>query len=208
MDELAKEYVISVFDKKLMAHGDKPDAVGWTQKGQERRFECLLDVADNISGKKILDYGCGKGDFYQFLLDRGIPVRYTGYDINQNLISLAAAKHRECSFSVFDMQADSLGEDFDYIFLCGVFNLNVQGLEETIYAVLRKLFKHCRIALAFNALSVHTPKKSVELHYLSPESIMEFAIRNLSPHVSLIHDRVPYDFTMFVRKEINKKSLL
>jgi SAM-dependent methyltransferase len=201
MDELAKEYVISVFDKKLMAHGDRPDAVGWTQRGQERRFECLLDVADNISGKKILDYGCGKGDFYQFLRGRGIPVQYTGFDINPNLVSLAAAKYPECRFSVFDMQTDSLGEDFDYIFLCGVFNLKLQDLEETIHAVLKGLFKHCRISLAFNALSAHSFKKSVELHYLSPGSMMDFAIRNLSPHVSLIHDRIPDDFTMFVRRK-------
>lgn len=207
MDELSKEYVISLFNKNLMMHGDRPEAVGWTQEGQERRFECLLDVDDDICGRKILDYGCGKGDFYQYLKDRDIPVRYTGFDINANLVSLAAAKYPECRFSVFDIQIDSLNEDFDYIFLCGVFNLKLEGLEETIHTVLKKLFKHCKIALVFNALSDFNPGKSYELHYLSPGNIMEFAIKNLSPYVSLIHDRMPYDFTMFVRKDTDKKAL-
>jgi len=34
MDELAREYVISFFDRNLLLHGDRPEAVRWTAKGQ------------------------------------------------------------------------------------------------------------------------------------------------------------------------------
>jgi hypothetical protein len=122
------------------------------------------------------------------------------------MISLAACKFPECRFNVFDSEKDIMIEDFDYIFLCGVFNLNLKGLDKTIKNTLISLFNHCRRALAFNALSAHDPKKSFEMHYISPEDIMEFAIKNLSPHVSLIHDRIPYDFTMFVRREIREQK--
>jgi SAM-dependent methyltransferase len=205
MDELSKKYVISFFDKALQMHGDRPEAVRWTPGGQQLRYECLLDIDNNMNGSKILDYGCGKGDFYQFLKERNISVRYTGFDINEQLISLAKDKFPECRFKVFDIEKDILKEDFDYILLCGVFNLKFEDLEKSIKNTLTNLFSHCHIALAFNALSAHDPNKAFELHYLYPEAMVEFAIKNLSPFVTLIHDRVPYDFTMFVRREINDR---
>ncbi|BCB97216.1 hypothetical protein JZK55_21380 [Dissulfurispira thermophila] len=203
MDELSKEYVISFFDKNLMLHGDRPEAVRWSSRGQTLHYEAMLDIG-NINGTKILDFGCGKGDFYQFLKYKGISVEYSGFDINDKLIVLARQKYPEADFRVFDIDKDVLHENFDYIFLCGVFNLKIEGLNEVIKNILIKLFKHCRICLAFNALSVHSPRKDFELHYTSPEDMFSFAVKNLSPYVSLRHDRMNYDFTMFVYREINK----
>jgi len=139
--------------------------------------------------------------FCQFLVDRNISVSYTGFDINENLISMAKRKFPENEFRVFDIEKDILKEDFDYIFLCAVFNLKIEGLDETINNVLIKLFNHCRIALAFNALSAHDPNKGFELHYVYPEDMLEFAIRNLSPYVVLQQSKIPHDFIIFVNRE-------
>lgn len=203
MDELSKEYVVSFFDKNLMLHGDKPDAVRWSLMGQTLHYQSMLDIG-NINGKKILDFGCGKGDFYQFLKDRGITVEYQGYDINEKLITLAKKKFPNIDFRIFDIDKDMLNEEFDYIFLCGVFNLKVQGLNKMIKSTLIKLFERCRIAIAFNALSEYNPRKDFELHYILPEDMFVFAVKNLSPYVSLRHDRIIYDFTMFVYKDANE----
>ena len=197
MDELAKEYVISFFDKNLRLHGDRPEAVRWSIQGQLMHYQNLLDIGA-IDNTRVLDFGCGKGDFLQYLRDRGITVDYTGYDFNANLISLAQKKFPESRFRVFDIDSDALDEDFDYIFLCGVFNLRVSGLAETIHHALQKLFRHCRKGLAFNALSDLNPAQEVELYYTSPTDLFRFAVKNLSPYVSLRHDRMYYDFTMFV----------
>jgi len=202
MDELSKEFLISFFDKTLQMHGDRPEAVRWTAKGQLAHYQALLDIG-TVEGKKILDFGCGKGDFYQFLKEKNISAQYVGYDINESLISVAKKKYPGCRFKVFDIETDSLEEYFDYIFLCGVFNLKLQGLDETIKEILKKLFDRCSIALAFNALSTHNPKKDFELHYVQPEEIVAFALKNLSPYVALRHDRLSYDFIMFVYKDIN-----
>jgi len=205
MDDLAREYVISFYDKTLRMFGERPEALRWTFSGQLRHYEALLDIGD-IEGRKILDFGCGKGDFYRFLRERNISVRYSGFDINENLISMAREKNPGVPFMVFDMEKDTIEEDFDYIFLCGVFNLNVQGIRETISKTLKTLFGHCRIGLAFNALSTHNPKKDFELHYVSPEEMFSFGVENLSPFVSLRHDRISYDFTMFVYRDANPFS--
>lgn len=202
MDELSKEYVISFFDKNLMLHGDRPESVRWSSKGQVIHYQSMLDIG-SIKGKKILDFGCGKGDFYQFLKDRGITAEYHGYDINEKLITFAKEKFPNIDFRGFDIDKDMLNEDFDYIFLCGTFNLKVQGLDEMIESTVTKLFERCRIALAFNALSEYNPKKDFELHFVSPENMFSFAVKNLSPYFSLRHDRIIYDFTMFVYKDAN-----
>lgn len=203
MDELAKEYVISFFNKSLNSHGDRPEAVRWTSQGQYLHYQSMLDIDDSIEGARVLDYGCGKGDFYEFLKNKNISVDYTGLDINEQLITLASRKYPECVFRVFDIEEDHLREDFDYIFLCGVFNLKVENLSNTIEKTLYKLFARCKRALAFNALSAHNPEKDFELHYIFPENIFRFAVNNLSPFISLRHDRMPYDFTMFVYREKN-----
>lgn len=203
MDELSKEYVISFFDKNLMIHGDRPEAVRWSAEGQRRHYEALLDIGP-IAGREILDYGCGKGDFLGFLSGQGIEVSYSGYDINPQLITLAAQKYPDGDFRVFDAEQETLDREFDYIFLCGVFNLKVQGVDEAIHTVISRLFGCCRIGLAFNALSAYNPKKDFELHYVYPDRLAGFALTRLSPYVALRHDRILYDFTLFVYKGPNQ----
>ncbi len=203
MDELAKEYVISFFDRNLQLHGDRPEAVRWSASGQQQHYQGMLDIGP-LDRAKILDFGCGKGDFLQFLVDRGLQVDYTGVDINANLIDLARRKYPDACFRVFDAEEESLDEMFDYIFLCGVFNLRVEGLDRTIQTVLTKLFPRCRKGLAFNALSALNPKKEPELYYARPEELLRFAVTDLSPYVSLRHDRMLYDFTLFVYPDANQ----
>lgn len=206
MNDLSKEYIISFFNTNLKLFGDRPEALRWTLEGQIRHYEAMLDIGE-IRGGKILDFGCGKGDFYGFLKDKDIEVQYTGLDINENLIDLARKKYPGIDFRVFDIEKEELREDFDFIFLCGVFNLKISGLEEYIRSTLIKLFGCCKKALAFNALSAHNPKKDPELSYLWPEEFFTFSIKNLSPFVSLRHDRMLYDFTIFIYRGKNENAI-
>jgi SAM-dependent methyltransferase len=203
VDDLARQYVLSYYDRLLRMFGDRPEALRWNSKGQVLHYEALLDIADSIDGKKVLDFGCGRGDFFWFLKQRGIQVHYTGLDINEKLIDAARDKNPGALFKVFDIERESLDEDFDYIFLCGVFNLRVEGVEELIMYSLKKLFSRCKAGLAFNAPSSHNPKKDFEMHYVSPEELSAFALRDLSPFVSVRQGRIPYEFTMFVYKEVD-----
>ncbi len=201
MDDLAREYVISYYAKSLHMFGDRPESLRWTSEGQFTRYETLLTIADSIEGSRVLDFGCGKGDLCGFLMDRHIKVNYTGLDINEKLISVATRKYPDSKFRVVDIETDPLDDYFDYIFLCGVFNLEVQGIDELIVFTLKKLFDHCRLGLAFNALSARNPGKDFELHYVSEEEISAFAVKELSPSVRIADSGIPYDFTMFVYRD-------
>lgn len=204
MDRLTKEYIVNFFDDRLRHFGDRPEALGWIPQRQIQHYEALLDVGD-LAGSRILDFGCGKGDFYQFLKERSIAVSYTGIDINEKLITLAKRKHPEADFRVMDIGVEELKEDFDYVFCCGVFNLKFQGIEDVIRDSLIKLFSRCRVALAYNALSSYTKNKEYQLHYCQPEELFRFAVTKLSPSVSLRHDRLEGDFTLFVYRDFRCK---
>jgi len=200
MDPYSKEHLLSFYNFHLRKFGDRPEALRWTPQGQLRRYHMLADIVPppELNNSTVLDYGCGTGDFYRFLKRRGINVKYTGVDINENFIELAKKKYPECTFRVMCADDDELDGFYDYIFICGVFNLRVPGVEDDLKNALVTLFKHCNKGLALNALSSHTPVKDPELHFTSPEEMVKFSLENLSPSVALRHDRIPNDFTLFV----------
>ena len=207
MDPFSKDQLLTFYNRHFKKFGDRPEALRWTPQGQLRRYHTFLDIAPDLNNQKILDYGCGMGDFYKFLKRRGVDVKYTGVDINENFINVAKKKYPECDFRVMNVDEDSLEGYYDYIFICGVFNLRVPGVQDDLRNALITLFKHCSKALALNALSSHTPTKDIELNYTSPEDTVRFAIENLSPSVFLRHDRIPDDFTLFIYTSYNEIEL-
>lgn len=189
MDPLGKKELLDFFDRQLKDFGDTPQAVRWTPEGQLRRYETLLQISGDISQKMILDFGCGKGDFYGFLKGRGIQTDYCGIDINNRLIELAVHKYPEAEFISTDIDEVRFEREFDVVFVCGVFNLRVAGIKESMQEELKKLFRISREALHVNLLTFYTPSRSVELFYVKPEKILEFAVRELSASVTLRHSR-------------------
>ncbi len=211
MDPYSKERLLSFYNFHLKQFGDRPEALRWTPQGQIRRYATLAEIASpaQLRNATVLDYGCGTGDLYRFLKRRGIEVQYTGLDMNPNFIDLARKKYPECEF-----RAGAVGEDgavvegfYDYIFICGVFNYLVPGVQEDLRESVTTLFRHCSRGLALNALSTHTPIKDPELNYTSPEEMVKFALEHLSPHIALRHDRVQNDFTLYIYTALNDVEL-
>ena len=207
MDPYSREHLLSFYNFHLKQFGDRPEALRWTPQGQLRRYHALAEIAPDLNNASILDYGCGTGDFYRFLKRRGFNVHYTGVDINENFIELAKRKYPECAFQVTDASEDRLEGYFDYIVICGVFNLNVPGVDDDLKETLVTLYNHCNKGLALNALSSHTPVKDPELHYTSPEEMVRFTLENLSPYFALRHDRVQDDFTLYIYTGLNAVEL-
>ncbi len=207
MDPYSKRQLLSFYNFHLQKFGDRPEALRWTPQGQLRRYVTLAEISPDLTGSTVLDYGCGTGDLYRFLKRRGIDVRYTGVDINRNFIELARQKYPECEFRVMDISEDSLEGYYDYIFICGVFNLLVPGVKEDLKEALVMLFKHCNKGLALSALSSHAPIKDPELNYTSPEEMVQFSLEHLSPYLALRHDRIQYDFTLYIYTALNEIEL-
>lgn len=209
MDPYSKDKLISFYNFHLQKFGDRPEALRWTPQGQLKRYRMLADIApaEELNNSTVLDYGCGTGDFYRFLKRRDINVKYTGVDINQNFIDLARKKYPECTFRVMNADDDQFEGFYDYIFICGVFNLNVPGVDHDMKNAMSALFRHCNKGMALSALSSHTPIKDPELHFTSPEDMLKFSIEQLSPSVALRHDRIQNDFMLYVYTTYNTIEL-
>jgi len=187
MDPLGKQELMDFYNRHLRDFGDAPQAVRWTPEGQIRRYETLLMETGDLSGKTILDFGCGKGDFYGFLRDKGVSVSYCGIDVNDNLIELAQHKYPQAEFIALDIDEDTFHRRFDVIIGIGVFNLRIAGIEESMKGLLKNLFPLCRESLHINFLTYYVPRRSVELFYVRPEEIVEFVITEISRTVTVRH---------------------
>jgi SAM-dependent methyltransferase len=187
VDPLGKKELLHFYSSHLKEFGDSPQAVRWTPDGQRLRYETLLRIAGDFSGKKIFDFGCGKGDFYGFIKGRGLSVNYCGIDVNDKLIGLAKRKYPEAEFITTDIEEADIGRKFDIVFVCGVFNLRIAGIEESMKNVLRKLSDICEEALHVNFLTYYVPRRDIELFYVKPEEILQFAVTELSGSVILRH---------------------
>ena len=200
MDPYGKRELLDFFGRHLRHHGDSPQAVRWTARGQQRRYEAFLAVCGDLSGKSVLDFGCGKGDLYGFLRARGVECAYTGVDIHPDLVALARVKNPEAEFIATDIEEAPLERIFDVVLACGVFNLRVGGIGESVKAILPLLFGYAREALHANFLSARAPRHDVELHYVDPVRLLAFAREHLARTATVREDLVPEDVFLSVRR--------
>jgi SAM-dependent methyltransferase len=198
MDPYGKQELLSFFDRHLRDHGDTPSAVRWTPEGQRRRYESFQGFIGDLAGKSLLDFGCGKGDFYGFLRGQGETGDYCGIDVNAGLTSLARRKYPEAEFLTLDVEEVSLERRFDVVVACGVFNLRIGGIAESMRETVKTLYGLCRESLHLNFLTARAPQHDVELFYIDPADLLCFALEELSPIVTLRHGFVPDDVYLSV----------
>lgn len=191
MDPYGKRELLGFYSRHLEHFGDSPQAVRWTPTGQRPRYEALLGLAGPLGGAAVLDFGCGKGDFYGFLLERGIAADYCGTDVNPGMIGLARSKHPGAEFLLRDIEEEGMPRPFDVIVICGVFNLRIAGIADSIKTVLRILFASCRRSLHLNIPSARSPRKDTDMYYADPGELLEFARRELSRESAVREDILP-----------------
>ncbi|MDA8085119.1 MAG: class I SAM-dependent methyltransferase [Nitrospiraceae bacterium] len=177
MEELERQYLISLYDKRVGLLGETPAALGWSPKGQRARYEAALELfGPGLEGAGIADYGCGMGDFLGFLAGRGIKARYRGYDINTGLIGIAKGRYPEAAFSVLDIDESGLPLDCDFALICGVFNQKIEGAVESARRCIGRIWGQTKKALFFDALSGDFGDRDISLQYWSPRDLFDFGL--------------------------------
>jgi SAM-dependent methyltransferase len=189
------------YRQMLSAHGPSFRALNWgSQGGQELRFSVLAGIAD-LNGKRVLDVGCGLGDFASWFEHHGIDVDYTGLDLTQELLDEAARRHprrRLIQGSLLD--SDLLaGDRFDYVFASGIFYSYPEGGDAWMQAAVTRMWQWAEKGLAFNSLSSWGQSQEAGEYYADPVEVLTFC-RDLSPWVSLRHDYHARDFAVYLRR--------
>lgn len=211
MEPASRRRVIGVYERSLQRYGSTVCGVRWaTSSCQQTRFRVLSEVGP-WDGVSVADVGCGLGDFFGFLRDRGHSVDYTGYDIAPKMVEAARLKHVDPSarFEVRDILEDGLPGPFDYVVASGTFNIRVENHDEFLRQMLALMYSECRRAVAFNALQPLSPSdphfseiKALcgDFYYeIGTEELLTFC-RPLSPHVDVREDYLPWDSSVLTYK--------
>ncbi len=186
-------------------HGSSHKALNWgSLDSQNLRFKVLSEI-DDLTGKSILDVGCGLGDFADWFKKRNIPVNYTGLDLTWKLVEQARKNHPTYEFiqgSILDdlLLEKSINRHFDYVFASGIFYTYTQGSYSWMQSAISKMWSLCTKGLAFNSLSAWAKDLDSTEFYAEPLKTIEYC-RQLSPEIVFRHDYHPRDFTIYMLKK-------
>jgi SAM-dependent methyltransferase len=196
--------IARLYEKSLHDHGETSCGVGWKDEASHAlRFDQLVKVIGDERGPlEINELGCGYGAFYEYLVSRKIDVtRFHGVDISVEMIE--RARGRLASAAVDLVVGSALDKQADYSFASGIFNVPMSHDESAwrshILATLNNLASHSRRGFAFNLLSTYVDWRADNLYYGDPCFYFDHCKRNLSRHVSLLHDYQLWEWTLLVR---------
>lgn len=189
------------FDERLDRFGaEDPQAVSWNSRdSQVSRFAVLAQVG-SLEGCRILDVGCGLGDFYGYVQAEAIAVgEYQGIDINPRMIAAARAKYPGVAFEYRDLRENPFpASSFDWVLESGIFNLDMPHWHDVAYGTLRAMFEVCRRGVAANFLSRLSGNSVAGRRYTDPAEIAAVVGESITRKYVLRHDYRSNDFTIFL----------
>jgi len=196
-DEIVKDF----FNKLVEKYGYSPKSLAYSgEKSQKIKFNIVTEVGieDNCS---VLDVGCGFGDYFNYLKQRGIKnVKYCGIDISNKIVDFAKEKNSLVNViqgNVLDLSDD---EKYDYVISLGFNCVKTGSNWETLTQVLDKMWKLSKKGIAYNAVSTFSEDSPRKIYFVSPAKVIDYIMNNLTYKVVFRHDYMPHDFTIFAYK--------
>lgn len=188
----------SYFAERLDQFGTGIRALDYGSRGnQQARFEILLSACD-YRGKRVLDVGCGLGDFGVLLGERVPDAQYVGIDICERMID--EVNQRGLDAHHLDILAPHQPPTGDIVIANGIFYLLEGEREQKMERLIARMFELASEVLVFTSLSNWKPVDDDDAEFRAdPVRVLEFC-RTLSPMVSLRHDYLPHDFCITLRK--------
>ncbi len=191
------------YSQRYHEKGYNVRTLGWGSTEQQLyRFEQTLSLEVELEDKRLLDLGCGFGDYLDFLLGSKIRIQnYTGWDLNPDLIEKAQEIHQSakgCEFVVKDLTTEDqpTSPGFDIGVMLGVLNFNLHDTYDNVEfskLLIKQMFSQVSEVLIVDFLSAHRysgyPKEDF-VFYHDPMEMMEFAL-SLTDNVVLKHDYLP-----------------
>ena len=188
------------YEDKVRRYGYDHRGLGFrTRSSQEKRFQALLGLGD-FHGRRLLDVGCGFGDFLAFLLERGIRPIYTGIDLCEPMAARGrerfAGAGRFIATDALDFEPE---QPFDFVVASGLFGLDAAGARERIRPTVERMFGWAQVGASANFLSRRSPTPAEARVYVDPAEMLALGLE-LTPAVRLDHTYLPNDFTLHLYK--------
>jgi SAM-dependent methyltransferase len=183
-------------------HGRSSAAVLCPKGRHDLRFAALTAPFD-LSGKRILDFGCGLGHLCTFFRERGIICDYVGVDIVDEFVVSNRKAFPDLEFRTIE-NIDEISGEFDIVIASGVFNLHYMDdpavNEVYVRNSIRKLFGLCREGLSMDFMTSHVDFQQDNAFHVDPAEILTFAIEHLGRRAIVNHSYMPFEFCLNVFK--------
>jgi hypothetical protein len=176
------------------------DVLDWAdEKSQKARFAVLADNVP-LTGRALLDVGCGLADLLAYVQGRGIEVQYTGVDIVPEMVAAARRQHPTATFLCADVfTGPPLPRRYDVVFCSGTFNLDLGNSMEFLARALPRLLALAGQVLVFNLLHVRAAAKYQQCVYHDPQDVLDL-LKPLGCRARLIDDYLHNDFTVICER--------
>jgi SAM-dependent methyltransferase len=174
-------------------------ALGWKDmESQQTRFKTFAGIAD-LSGRSVLDAGCGYGDLLPYFSALYNDITYIGIEQIPELVQEAIARYGSrpaASFIQGNFTTDLLPA-VDYAFASG--SLNYRSADpDFVFKAIDKLYAACNYGFAFNLLSYIVPNGFL-VAYNSNEVISYCS--SICAQVKLVQGYDANDFTVYMYKQ-------
>lgn len=184
----------------LDRHGESVRSLLWNSHGsQELRFDAIARAC-KLNGKIVLDAGCGRADFLDWMRAAGIvPRRYIGVEAVHEFYRVARSKKSEEIYILagdFVEEPSLLDQAADVIVFCG--SLNTMTSEQ-FRKTLAIAWDFTVESLVFNFLCSPKLAKAKYLNWQPLEDVLAFA-RTLEQSARLIDGYVDGDATIAIFK--------
>lgn len=192
------------YSRKIREFGPTARGVDWRdEQGQDNRFRQLLRYVE-LDGCSILDYGCGYGALYKYLVSHNICCNYVGYDISDDMLSAARLAVENTSTCSFLHSLDNV--KCDWVIASGVFNVkgvvDIASWEAYVMNEILKLSRLCNKGVSLNFLSSLCDNEFKQDHlFYCDFSFVETIVKRWGRKAQLIHDYSPYEFTLVLRSD-------
>jgi SAM-dependent methyltransferase len=179
--------------------GYDPRTLGW-QKGRQRvRFAAVLDSVGTSFGS-LLDVGCGFGDLFGYLRERGWQGDYLGVDICPELLEEGRKRFGPLGarFECVDLSGESPAFTADVAVALGVFNHRLQEDNlEFIGQMLHAMWAQSTQVVVTDFLSTTADRPKPDLFHADANAILQMAL-GYSKRVRLDHSYMPFEFLVAI----------
>jgi hypothetical protein len=206
MQAAAPSYVQPYLDATEQ-HGAGFESLLWASPHTQRlRFDAIRR-AINLSGKSIVDVGCGRADLLEYLHENNIePDDYIGIELVDVLADAAEAKRLpNCTILRADFVKDPsrMFVGADVVIFSG--SLNTLDKRE-FTATLQRGFAACAESLLINFLASPALAGREYLTWHRISDVIALASR-MTPHVQAWTDYLQGDCTLLLTKPTEPKSI-
>ncbi len=208
MDNKRYLSIVSHYEACLERHGDTHLGVDWPKKEDaETRYQVMLEVIrpeDRARTVRLLDFGCGASHLYEHIIEQGIQnIVYSGLDLSEKFVRLSKDKFPANAYYCVDLLDDAaVIPSFEYIVMNGVFTekgpLTFDDMFSYFTQLLRKVFAHVKVGLAFNVMSKHVDWERDDLFHLPFDMLAAFLKQELTRNFTIRNDYGLYEYTTYV----------